>query len=294
MHVLVTGVGGFSGAVIARALLGRGHRVTAVIGSNPGGLPVGAPDSEGLEILAGDLAGEMMLPRQIDAIVHAAARSPGPGVTPDKMVRDNIFATRRLVNHACQSGVQAFIYCSSLSVYGRIDSPVVDERTSLVDPDIYGLTKRIGEILLAECQGTAMRSLAIRLPGVIGRGSVRNWLTSVLARARDGSDIPVFNQDEPFNNAAHVDDLACFVGDLLGRNWTGFDVVTIGAAGDIPVGDAARIVAEAFGGRSRVISTPSVKKSFLVSSERASRLYGYKPMHIREMIARFATENHDL
>jgi UDP-glucose 4-epimerase len=93
-----------------------------------------------LAIIGGDLAGDISLPPRLDALVHAAARSPGEGVTVEQIVRDNVTATHRLVTHAKRAGVQTTIFFSSLSVYGQIRVSVVDESTALHSPDAYGLS----------------------------------------------------------------------------------------------------------------------------------------------------------
>lgn len=290
MRVLVTGASGFSGAEVTLELLSRGHHVTAVAGSTRGRLPEWVKKNDSIDIVSGNLAGKLLLPGAIDAVVHTAARSPAPGISVDDFVRDNVLATQKLVNHAVKSGVQTFIYLSSLSVYGQIDLPEVDEKTPMVNPDVYGLTKRLGEEIL-QAQSALPRSLAIRLPGVIGRRSVRNWLTSVLSAARAGKEITVFNEDVPFNNAIHVSELARFIGDLLTHSWRGFDAITVGAAGEISVGNAVRLLIRSCESSSHIRTTTSQKRSFLISSAYASKQYGYNPMDISEMLLRFAAEN---
>ncbi len=290
MHVLVTGAGGFSGAEVALGLLADGHRVTAVVRSGRGRLPEDAGRAGDLQVIAGDLSADLTLPAKIDAIVHAAGRSPGSGATADDLTRDNVRSTSRLVRHARDSGVRKFILFSTLSIYGRIETPVVDENTPVREPDIYGRAKHEAEELVAAKENT-FSSLALRLPGIIGRGSVRNWLTGVLAAAREGREITVFNPGTPFNNAVHVADLTRFTVRLLEQDWTGADAVTLGASGQIPVGDAVQLLVDAFGGRSRIRPELSPMPGFVVSSVRAREHYGYDAMDIKAMLLQFAAEN---
>jgi len=292
MHVLVTGAGGFSGAAVTLGLLAGGHRVTAVVRSGRGRLPENAGQVGDLTLITCDLATGLGLPAKIDAIVHAAGRSPGLGVTADDLLRDNVTATERLVRHARSTGVRKFVLFSSLSVYGRIETPVVDETTPVHEPDAYGQTKRQAEEMVV-AKDNPFCSLTLRLPGIIGRGSVRNWLTNVLASARVGREIVVVNPDTPFNNAVHVSDLARFVTRLLERDWKGSDAVTLGAAGEITAGEAVRLLADAFGGRSRIRQEVSPMRGFVVSSVRARERYGYEPMKIGAMLRQFAAENAD-
>src|SRR5262245_24162252 len=141
MHILVTGAGGFCGSHLVPALLGRGHRVTAVVGRTRGRLDPALDRNPGLTLIAGDLCGALPLPAPMDVVVHAAARSPAPGVSDTDMTRDNVAATARLIAYAQEAKARTFIYLSSLSIYGEIAGPVVDEGTPIVNPDVYGQTK---------------------------------------------------------------------------------------------------------------------------------------------------------
>jgi nucleoside-diphosphate-sugar epimerase len=291
MHVLITGAGGFTGSHMVAALLTRGHSVTAVCGRSRGRLDPEHHRDAKLSIIRGNLAEDLTLPENIDAIVHAAARSPGPGVTTGDLVRDNVTATARLVAHAWAAGAKTFIYLSSLSVNGRIPGPVVDEQTPIIDPDAYGMSKYLGELIVRE--EASLRSLSLRLPGVIGKGSVRNWLTSVLAAAKENRPITLFNGEAQFNNAVHVNDLCAFVGVLLDSAWGGHDVVTLGAAGATTTRRAVDILVQATGSRSLVSTEASRRPPYAISIERARTLYGYTPMQIETMLQVFAAENQE-
>lgn len=289
MKIVVTGAGGFSGSHIVPALLADGHHVTAVVGSTRGRLDPALDGDPFLSVVSGNLAAGVSLPTEIDVIVHTAARSPGPGVRDIDMVRDNVAATARLLDDTQKAGVGTFIYLSSLSIYGRIAGPTVDETTARVDPDAYGLTKYLGELMLRE---TTMRSLSIRLPGVLGPKSVRNWLTNVCEAASRDQPIAVYNPDVPFNNSMHINDLCTLIGHVIGRpDWSGHDAVTVGAAGMTTVRGAVQTVIDVTGSRSVIALKHSSQPGFTISSERASARYGYAPMLIDDMLRQFATEN---
>ncbi|MGE0280669.1 MAG: NAD-dependent epimerase/dehydratase family protein [Rhizobiaceae bacterium] len=290
MHILVTGAGGFSGSHIAAALLARGHHVLAAVGRSRERLDALAGSHEGLTVVSGDLAAGLDLPGRLDAIVHAAARSPAPGVTDADMERANVRGTAQVIALARRMGTATVLYLSSLSIYGEISDPEVSERTPIRNPDVYGQTKYRGEELLrAE---PMLRSLAIRLPGVLGPHSVRNWLTGVLAKAKAGADIRFYNPDSAFNNAIHVDDLAHLVVRTVERpDWTGHHAITVGAAGMTTVGRAVGILVQTAGSRSRLIKEDSRQRGFTISNETAIRQFGYAPMDIEAMLRRFTAEN---
>src|SRR5262245_44293046 len=117
MRVLITGAGGFSGSQLTMAMVARGHQVTAVVGSGRGRLPPDAEHRGTLTVVVGDLSEDTSLPVRSDAIVHAAARSPGTGVSADDFIRDNVLATRRVVQHAKGSAAKRIVFLSSLSIY---------------------------------------------------------------------------------------------------------------------------------------------------------------------------------
>ncbi len=288
--VLVTGAGGFTGAALVRHLLAQGHRVTAVIRSGRGRLGE-APSGVGqLRIVQADLSEDIQWPGSLDALFHVAARSPNTGVSPADLVRDNVVATTHLVARASDAGAKLFVLFSSLSVYGEVATTVLDEETPICNPDTYGLTKLLCEGLL-EAESSSMRSLALRLPGVIGAGSERNWLSRSLAAARRGENIRIFNAEAPFNNAVHVQDLCSFAAGLLDQSWVGYDLVTLGAAGQLPVEVVATLLANEAPGGSQVVIEKSSRMSYLISSARAQTHYGYSPTQIDIMLRQFVREN---
>lgn len=288
MRVTVTGAGGLSGARIVGALLARGHQVTAAIRSGPGRLATLVP-AAGCAVLRGDLADGVRLPEGTDAVVHAAATSPSPGVVVDAMVRDNVLGSRLLLEECRRIGVGCVIHLSSLSVYGAVGVPVADEATPIVDPDAYGLTKRLAEMLV-DAPDAPWRALSLRLPGLIGPGSGRNWLSRTLAALQAQQPVRIFNPDAPFNNAVHIDDLADFVVHLVESAWSGRDVVTLAADGAMSIGDVVALLRRAAGSRSPV-ETAAGKQGFTISNRRAKALYGFRPGEIADCLRRFARDN---
>lgn len=273
-------------------LLAGGHEVVAIVGRQSSECPVlDAARAPRLTVLTADLAEGIPLDRAVEVIVHAAAVSPGPGVeaTAADFIRNNAEATRRLVQWGQDRGVHKVVYCSSVSVYGRISGPVVDESSPRVDPDAYGVSKWLGEAVLSEQKGP-MASLSLRLPGVIGPGAVRNWLSTMAKAAQQGQEIQYFHGDADFNNAVHIDDLGRFVSNLLTRTWKGHDVVTLGADGVMKVRDMVRAIVAGLGGRSSMRELPAPRPAFTISSARAQRVYGYQPMAMPDIVSRFVAE----
>jgi UDP-glucose 4-epimerase len=283
MRVLVTGVSGFSGSAVARRLASSGHDVVGTYRRETDFL-AGLRDVARLELVQTDLAGVENLTGPFDAVVHTAATSPSLGVDVATLVRDNIDASFALIEVARRWGLRRFIFFSSLSYYGRIAQDVVDETTPVRDPDTYGASKLIVEQRLAELGGT-LSTLALRLPGIVGPGAHRNWLSGVASRLRAGETIRAFHLDRPYNNAAHIDDIAALVQAVLAREpWGGFDAAVLGAAGSLTVRDIIERLAQALGTSAKIEEIAPTKTSFMLSSAHAIKRYGYQPMEIGAMI----------
>jgi len=288
MRVLATGVSGFSGSHLARFLalagfevVGLYRRETALLG------PLQAIPE--LKLIRGDVVDAAALPGPFEAVVHAAATSPGPDVSVARIVGDNVGGTFALIDAARGWKTRYFLFCSSMSIYGTITDEMVDENCAIRNPDVYGATKFLAERRLAELSGT-MSGLALRLPGIIGPGARRNWLSVVAAGLRRGSTIKAFHLDRPFNNAAHVEDVAVLIETVLRRGWSGFDAIVLGAGGMTTVRGAIERLAAGLGVAVRIETATAAKPSFTLSCRRAIDRYQYNPMDIEAMIDRYARE----
>lgn len=285
MRVLLTGATGYVGGWLARGLAARGHRLVAVGRSppEPGRLPAG------MEWVQADLSRPLELPC-VDAVVHFAAHASPQPQEVERYLRHNVVATHNLVDWARREGVGRLIFASSVSVHGRVERAVLDEATPVVDPCAYGLSKLLCERLLAET-AAAVPALALRLPGVIGPGAATPWLGRLLRGAAAGRPVRLFNPETPFNNAVHVADLADLVDRLLLRPFAGYDVLTLGAAGSLPLLAAVERLLAAAGLRPEIVVEPAAgRRSFCIDSGRAMARYGYRPQEIGAMLDRYAAE----
>lgn len=288
MRVLVTGASGFAGSSAARSLAMAGHAVTALY-RTPSRFGATLQDVAGLRLLQGRLIDADRLPGPFDVVVHAAATSPGPGISVDRIVEDTLAGTLSLLAATDRWQPRAFVFYSSMSVYGTITAPVVNETTPIVDPDAYGACKHLCERLLAE-RAASLPSIALRLPGVVGPGSRRNWLSDLADCLAVGDPVRAFHLAAPFNNAVHVADLSQFVVRLIEHAWEGYDAVVLGAGGALEVESVIRRLAAGLGVTTRIETSPPTKASFILSSDRAMRRWGYNPADLGGLLDRYAAD----
>lgn len=159
--ILVTGAAGFIGSNLCELLLHRGYKVLGVdkfYDNYPRWIKkfhirhlLGNPNFIFLEndILDPNM-GRLIEGLNITCIVHLADI---PGVMTcsevnfDEYIRHNITMTQRLLDAIKNKGVKKFIYASSSTVYGNIDTLPMCEVQNPKPISLYGVTKLAGETL---------------------------------------------------------------------------------------------------------------------------------------------------
>ncbi len=152
--VLVTGGAGYIGSHAVLALKDAGRPV-AVVDTLATGFRWAVPDD--VPFYEGDVADAGLIDRiaaeqGVGAIMHFAGSLLVPESTrkPLDYYRNNVVASRSLIESAVRNGIPHFIFSSTAAVYGTPDVvPVAeDARKSPINP--YGNSKLMTEIMLAD------------------------------------------------------------------------------------------------------------------------------------------------
>lgn len=165
MHVLVTGAAGFIGPFLIRELVSQGHTVRGGDRAPMDSLPLDTA-------VVGDLA-EPEVAREavsgVDRILHLAAARADWGLSEEEYYRDNLEATRTLIEAGTEEGVTDWVFYSTVSVMGPSHDPL-SEDTGFNPIEPYGASKAEAETLfrqLAE-ENPEVRVLVIRPSAVYG------------------------------------------------------------------------------------------------------------------------------
>jgi nucleoside-diphosphate-sugar epimerase len=279
MRVLLTGALGFVGPFLLRHFLNEGHEVTIVRRLEGTEVPAG------VRVISGDLGQTDLDLNNIEVIVHAAGTAMVSGATPAQIINDNLDSTRRLYHGAVQAGVEKFIFLSSMSVYGKVFVPSVNEDTPVTAPGLYGSAKYLAELFLEESQDN-MSKLVIRLPAVLCPSVWGHWLSFVLKSAQENKEIAAYNPGNRFNNAIDVDDLSVFVSGLLARELPSFSRVVLAAGGAMMVREVIEKLLAAVGSQSRV-SYATSGSGFVIDASKAARDFSFSPRTIGQAIHRY-------
>jgi nucleoside-diphosphate-sugar epimerase len=290
VHVYLSGASSFVGSKLASYLLSQGFQVTATYRTPHYKVDYLKKVYHKCSLLRVDISQwdeVSRFPRDVDAIIHVAGVSPSTKVSIDDMLACNVGGTRNIVRAAIERGVSKLIYISSLSIHGRVTVPVIDENTPSFDPHIYGASKYLGERLIAET-ASSLPCVALRLPGVLGEGAHRAWVPRIVQRMMANREIFIYNPDNPFNNALHVDDLGRFCIQLLQQKWTGFHAMPLGASGTLSIREVAKLLAARLGVSPNILLVSTVQTGFTVSSSYASDVFGFLPRNISEVLEKYA------
>ena len=146
---LVTGVAGFIGSSIARALTARGDKVCGIDNFSTGKREnlVGL---ESMDLIEGDLNDDGLAERacrEVDCIFHEAALPSVPRSIENPVAcnRANVDATVKLLEAARRAGVKRLVYAGSSSAYGN--SPTLPKREDMLPAPLspYAVSKLAGE-----------------------------------------------------------------------------------------------------------------------------------------------------
>jgi len=276
MNVLITGVNGFIGSYLANYLTKQGHSVFGVGRKS-------CCDNKNIVYFQTDLVEGFSCEAIIDCIIHAAGQSPYNAKSMDDYVRNNVLSAEKIAAFACKKNVKKIIYLSSISVYGDVEAAVVDEKTPIINSDVYGLTKHMAEKIFEEASRN-VPCISLRLPGVLGDGAHTPWIATLKNKAAENLDLCISNPNAYFNNAVDTETLASFIVTLLDADFYTYDVVTIASRGQMRIREIAEEVIVTSHSKSAVIVRDSGRRSFIVSNEYARAKYCYQPKEFSKLL----------
>ena len=312
MTVLVTGVAGFIGMHVAKALLDRGDRVVGIDNLNAyydpalkqarlaelqgrNGFTFDAVDFSDREAMA---AYDDAHP-EIDRIVHLGAQA---GVRysieqPFEYLQANLMghlvmmemARDRMDRSPGDGGLKHFVYASSSSVYGaNREVPFSVEDKADRPMSFYGATKKANEVMsysyasLYGIPSTGLRFFTVYGPW--GRPDMSPWLFA--DRILRGRPIDVFNNGQMRRDFTYIDDIVAGVIAALDRPPVATEtdapaaVYNLGNHRPVALLDYIRVIESACGKPAELVMKPMQPGDVLetyADIEASRRDLGYEP-----------------
>ena len=166
MRIALIGGTGLIGTACAEAAVAAGHSVTIISRHGPVRADVGVPG----EILAALTAARP------DAVLHLAAYLQfACEQDPAEAVRVNVDGTLNVLEACRALGIGRVVFGGSIASYGERSDLMREEDPPAASTGLYGMTKRLGEMLgarYAELHG--MTFVSLRYGGVFGPIGVKS------------------------------------------------------------------------------------------------------------------------
>ena len=203
---------GYVGLELGRRLVAAGHRVAGVRRTAVGAAELRAA---GIEPIVADVtraADLRPLAGRFDWIANCVSSSGG-GVAEYREVY--LGGMHRLVEAFSGTGVKAFAYTSSTSVYGQTDGDWVDEESATEPSSETSQVLVETERVLRAAAGPAFPAMVVRVAGIYGPERGHLFRQFLRGEARSGPG------DSRWMNMIHRDDVAGAIEACLGRGVAG-------------------------------------------------------------------------
>lgn len=299
--ILVTGGAGYTGCLLVRKLLDRGHHVRVLdnFTYGSGGLDplIG---HERLEVVEGDISSirdVVSAVKDVDAVVALAAivGDPACGLNAEETLNLNYESTKVLVETCNFYGVQRLVFASSCSVYGASHNEILTETSALNPVSLYARTRILSEDVIFERCGDVV-PVILRLATVFGLSPRMRFdlvVNTLTARAVVDRRIQIVGGDQwrPFvhcQDAAEAFVLAATASPELVRG----EIFNVGNAEmNFTIGQVGDVVADEVGDDVAIelIEVEEDPRNYRVSCEKIEKALGFRPEYdlragVREMI----------
>jgi UDP-glucose 4-epimerase len=297
--LIVTGVGGFIGSVLAGRLNADGYRVVGVDDFSTGKRSNVPLEIDLVEANLASASLKQILPSQAHAVLHLAGQSSGE-ISFDDPVGDlekNTVSTLRLIEYAVAANARRIVHASSMSVYGPVSDEPVKEGTKLQPLSCYGVGKAAAEGYL-HVFSRRLPFVAMRMFNVYGPGqdmsNLRQGMVSIyLAQALATNKIVVKGSMQRYRDFVYVDDVVEAWARALQRDEALNCVINIGTGVRTEVGQLLDLIQALVPGTTVEVAdnTPGDQFGIYADTSRMARVLGISAtVTLREGLQRFVDE----
>ncbi len=275
--VLVTGATSALGLEVIKNLLDAGHLVIAV--SHKGDLSSVLSRNYIDRIhaaLNGDLTKRKFISTlnySFDVVVHLASLQLGES-TSYKILKNNYLMTKRLVELSKRTGVESFIYASSVSVYGKIRDSEVSEQSKTKPRNPYSISKRFSEKIIL--RSSVKNVQILRFPAILGSNHQRNWIDNLIRKMMTDGKIEIHSPDSPFNNLVSVKDAGTFISKLVTSETILRSAFPIASTNPIKIRDLIEYIHHTLQSKSGIYIVPHNSRPFVIDDSFARNNVGYE------------------
>ena len=272
---LITGGAGFIGSHVAKQCLEMNHEVI-ILDDLSGGFVDNIPN--GAKFIEGSINNNNLLYRifseyNIDYVYHLAAYA-AEGLS--HFIRsfnyeNNLMGSINLINLAVKFKVKAFVFTSSIAVYGHLQPPF-DEDTIPAPADPYAISKYAVELDLkaAKSMWPDFNYIIFRPHNVFGENQnigdkYRNVIGIFMNQIMQDQPLTIFGDGNQTRAFSYIDDVAIPIAKSVDIKEAYNEIFNIGADTPYTVNSLVNFIGEAFN------KTPKVK--YLAARNEAVHAY---------------------
>jgi UDP-glucose 4-epimerase len=253
---LVTGGAGFIGSHVVKHCLAMGHTVI-VLDDLSGGfedhIPSGATFVKG-SVYDHELVTALFQQYRFDYVYHLAAYA-AEGLS--HFIRrfnynNNLVGSINLINESVKHKVKAFVFTSSIAVYGKGQLPMTEDMTPMPE-DPYGVSKYAVELdLKAAHEMFGLNYIIFRPHNVYGENQnigdkYRNVIGIFMNQLMQGKQLTIFGDGTQTRAFSYIDDVAIPIARSVDIPAAYNQVFNIGADKPYSVNELATVVCKEFG-----------------------------------------------
>ena len=226
--VLITGIGGFLGRILAGRLIHEKYKVY--------GIGRHSAHSKNVTMYKADILDEremVKLCKDKDHIVHLAAVTEYKNLRdfPMKSLKINVIGTFNMLNAFSKSKAKNFIYPSSGKIYGEPKYLPYDELHSVNPKTNLGKMKKICEDLISYFSTSLEKSfLVLRMFNVYGNGQKKDFLfPSILTQVNNEKRQITLGDIESRRDYIYVEDVMDCFSKMMKKSKNGLEIYNLGS-----------------------------------------------------------------
>ena len=196
MNIFLTGCTSYIGKYLAISFANQGDYVIGTSRKDP------KIKNKNFKFIKHDLSQSpiLKLNKKIDFFIHVAGRRMSARQKTREYINSNVIVTFNVQKMIKKFKPKLTIYTSSRSIYGDVKANILKETTNILNPNVYGKTKLLGEKILEEAANT----ISLRLSTVLAKGAP-GWILSIYKKLLLGKKIKMVNTK--INNFIHISDI---------------------------------------------------------------------------------------
>ncbi|WP_339898172.1 NAD-dependent epimerase/dehydratase family protein [Paraglaciecola polaris] len=224
--------------------------------------------------------------QRTDTILHLAAKHPNDSVKA--LVEANILFLQSVINQDILR-FQNFVNFSSTSVYGRKCSGVIGEKYAGKELDNYGLTKLLGESIVAE---SCEYSVSLRCPAILEVNHSKNLLSKIFNACVSDQTIELSNGNSLFNTFIDTENLYKFILTLNSNNMRG-QSINVAVKPELTLASIVETIRDLLGSSSRIILSNKQQPHYLLDIGLVEQEFDFQPSSAESIITNWCHKRYE-